>query len=126
MNATRFFIYNVVVLVALSIGYVLIMNARLEPYNPVVPTLFLGFLLLNQIFRRMLVKAHAKSPQRFITAFLGVVGIKLMSAMVFMLIYLLVANDPNIISVAVALFAAYMSYTILLVRAALAATPPAK
>jgi len=126
MNATRFFLYNVLVLVGLSIGYVLVMNARQEPYNPVVPALFVGFLLLNQLFRRMLIKAHAKSPQRFITAFLGVVGIKLMSAMVFLLVYLLVTNDPNIISVAIALFAAYMSYTILLVRAALLATPAAK
>jgi hypothetical protein len=126
MNATRFFLYNVLVLVGLSIGYVLVMNARQEPYNPVVPALFVGFLLLNQLFRRMLIKAHAKSPQRFITAFLGVVGIKLMSAMVFLLVYLLATNDPNIISVAIALFAAYMSYTILLVRAALLATPAAK
>ncbi len=126
MNATRFFLYNTLVLVGLSIGYVLVMNARQEAYNPVVPALFVGFLLLNQLFRRMLIKAHAKSPQRFITAFLGVVGIKLMSAMVFLLVYLLATNDPNIISVAIALFAAYMSYTILLVRAALLATPAAK
>jgi hypothetical protein len=126
MNASHFLIYNVLVLIALSIGYVLITNARQEPYNPIVPALFVGFLLLNQLFRRMLIKAHAKSPQRFITAFLGVVGIKLMSAMVFLLIYILVSNDPNIISVALALFAAYMSYTILLVRAALAATPATK
>ncbi len=119
MKPLRFLIYNVILLIALTSGYYAVVAAMNIDYNPVIPFIFVGFLILNQFFLRMLLLANARSPQRFVTAFLGVVAIKLMSAMVFLLVYLMLVDDPAVVYISVALFTAYMSYTILLIRAAL-------
>lgn len=119
MKPLRFLIYNVLLLIALTSGYYAVVTAMEIDYNPAIPFIFVGFLLLNQLFIRMLLLANARSPQRFVTAFLGVVAIKLMAAMVFLLIYLMLVDDPNVVYISIALFTAYMSFTILLIRAAL-------
>lgn len=122
MTPVRFFLLNLFVLVVLSTAYLMTIRYTGMKYNTTVPVIFAAFALMNQGFYRMLLKAHKKRPQLFITAFLGVVGIKLMSAIVFLLVYLVAFKSDDVIYVAVSLFMAYISFTILLIRAALRAT----
>ncbi len=119
MKLSTFLAYNAGLLLALIGAYALVVHYTEVEYDAVIPPIFGGFAVLNLFFIRMLKKANERSPQRFITAFLGVVGIKLMSAMVFLLIYLMVVKDAPVLPVTGALFVAYMSYTILLIRAVL-------
>jgi F0F1-type ATP synthase assembly protein I len=122
MNPTRFVIANFILLAVLVAAYTLLVHSGKTDYNPVIPGLFLGFAVMNPFFLKMLITANARSPQRFVTAFIGVVGIKLMSAMVFLLVYLMLVDDAEVIFVTGALFIAYLSHTILLIRAALSQT----
>lgn len=122
MKISTFLAYNAGLLLALIGAYILVIQNTEVEENPVIPWIFVGFAALNLFFIRMLKKANQRSPQRFITAFLGVVGIKLMSAMVFLLIYLMIVKDAPVIPVTGALFIAYMSFTILLIRAVLKKT----
>lgn len=121
MKPIRFLLYNLALLLLLSVLYYFVAQSGGVPYNPVIPSMFAGFAILNQFFFRMLLRAHARSPQRFVTSFIGVVGIKLMSAMVFLLLYLMLVDENDVIYIAASLFIAYMSFTILLIRAALSA-----
>ncbi len=122
MIPVRFLLLNIVVLIGLSAAYLLTIRYTGAPYNTTVPLIFAAFALLNQLFFRMLINAHRKRPQLFITAFLAVVGIKLMSAIVILLIYLVAFKTDDVIYVAISLFVAYISFTILLMRTALHAT----
>lgn len=119
MKISTFLGYNAGLLLLLIATYVLVVHYTEIEHNSVIPAIFGGFAVMNLFFIRMLKNANERSPQRFITAFLGVVGIKLMSAMVFLLIYLMVEKDAPVIPVTGALFLAYMSFTILLIRAVL-------
>lgn len=119
MNARKFLVYNIALFLLLTIAYVLFTHYRADAYNPVIPSIFFAYLVMNQFFLNMLKKSHQRSPRRFVSAFLGVVGIKLMSSMVFLLIYLMAVSVDDAIQVTLSLFVAYMSFTILLVRAAL-------
>lgn len=122
MTPVRFLLTNLLVLIALTCSYLLVIRYTGVAYNTTIPVIFAAFALLNQFFFRMLINAHRKRPQLFITAFLGVVGIKLMSAIVFLLIYLVAFKTDDVVYVAVSLFMAYAAYTILLIRTALKAT----
>lgn len=119
MNQRQFFVYNLALFLILSAAYVVFTHYRADAYNPVIPAIFLAYLVMNQFFLNMLKKSHQRSPRRFVSAFLGVVGIKLMSSMVFLLIYLMAVSVDDAVQVTLSLFIAYMSFTILLVRAAL-------
>lgn len=122
MKISTFLAYNAGLLLTLIGAYALVVYYTEIEYDAVIPPIFGGFAILNLFFIRMLKQANERSPQRFITAFLGVVGIKLMSAMVFLLIYLMVVKDAPVLPLTGALFVAYMSFTILLIRAVLKKT----
>lgn len=122
MTPARFLIINSLVLFALIGAYVLVIRYKGVPYNTTIPVIFTAFALMNQLFFKMLINAHRKRPQLFITAFLGVVGIKLMSAIVFLLVYLVAFKTDDVVYVAVSLFMAYTCFTVLLIRTALKAT----
>lgn len=119
MKQQTFFLLNLALFAVLTCLYLLFTHYRADEYNPVIPGIFVAYLIMNQFFLKMLQKSHKRSPRRFVSAFLGVVGIKLMSSMVFLLIYLMAVSVDDAINVTISLFIAYMSFTILLVRAAL-------
>jgi len=118
MNNRPFFIANFSVLALLLVIYMVYVYGFANAYNWVIPVVFVAYSLLNIMLYRMLVNANDKSPARFLTAFTGVVGIKLMSALVFLLIYLL-TTDVDPIPVVAAVFLGYTGFTIALIRVVL-------
>jgi len=123
MNNRLFLIGNFSALVFLLVIYMVFVYAMNNPYNWVIPVVLLGYSLLNVFLYNMLISANTKSPSRFITAFTGVVGIKLMSALIFLLVYML-STDSDPIPVVAAVFLAYVTYTIVLIRTVLTAIRP--
>ncbi len=123
MNKRPFLIANFSALAFLLVIYLIYVYVFNNAYDWVIPVVLLGYSFLNIVLYNMLISANTKSPSRFITAFTGVVGIKLMSALVFLLIYMLTTeSDP--IPVVAAVFLAYVTYTIVLIRTVLAAIRP--
>lgn len=122
MTPPRFLVLNLSLAAFLTLFYLGVIYLMAMPFNTLIPLVFLVFAVLNLLFLRMLMNAHRKRPQLFISAFLGVVGIKLFSTIIFLLVYLVAFKSDDVLYVVGALFLAYISYMILLIRSALRAT----
>ncbi len=123
MKTARFHMINGLTFAALILLYFGYVQYADEPYLWVIPAIFTTFALLNALFFRMLLRANAKSPQRFVTTFTGVVGIKLLTALVVVLLYLVTVKE-HILQVVVSLFIAYTLFTIVLIRTVLNTAKP--
>lgn len=114
-NNRPFYIANVVAWVLLIAAYMIYVTQVSHQYLWAIPAVTTLFAAMNFLFVRILKKADEKSPRRFITAFTGVIGIKLMVALIFTLLYLLLVKVENF-TVVIGLFIAYMTFTIVLIR----------
>lgn len=123
MNTAKFHFTNAGTFGVLLLIYFGLTQLQNWPVIWAIPGIVLAFALLNALFYRMLVRANQKSPQRFVTVFTGVIGIKLLTALVFVLLYLVMVKT-HIWQVVTALFIAYVLFTIVLIRSVLSATPP--
>lgn len=118
MKTARFHMINSITFAVLILLYFAYVKSTGESYVWVIPGIITAFALLNALFFRMLLRANAKSPQRFVTTFTGVVGIKLLTALVVVLLYLVTVKE-HVIQVVVSLFIAYTLFTIVLIRSVL-------
>ncbi|WP_306641241.1 hypothetical protein [Sanyastnella coralliicola] len=114
----RFLTSNLLVTALLVALYMVLVYGFNQPYIWAIPAMIVVFGFINLLSKRMMERSETKSPGRFVAAFTGVIGIKLMVAMVVTLLYLLLIKD-DAISFVIALFVTYMSFTILLVRSAM-------
>lgn len=80
---------------------------------PVVVYIFVGvFALLTIGIHNLLMSANEKSPQRFVTYFMGSVSAKLFLTLIFLLLYLYFNRDERVV-VALSVFATYVVFTTL-------------
>lgn len=75
----------------------------------------IGFGVLTYLLYNNILKANAKSPRRFVTAFMGSVSIKLLltALVVGILVYF---DKPHKAQLAVGMMVIYVAYTFVLVR----------
>jgi hypothetical protein len=73
----------------------------------------LGYFGLTIFLFQSMLKAHAKSPARFVTSFMGAVAIKMLATLFFLAAYLYI-NKENRVEMAMSVFVIYISYTVLL------------
>lgn len=119
MNPQRsFMLTNLAALILLISAYAVYVTQVSHEYMVVVPGIVLGFALMNVLFMRILRTSNEKSPRRFVAAFTGVVGIKLMAALIFTLLYILLV-DKETLTVVAALFISYLVFTIILIRSSI-------
>ena len=119
MNPQRsFLLTNLAAMILLITAYAVYVTQVSHEYMVVVPGIVLSFAILNVFFMRMLRAANEKSPRRFVAAFTGVVGIKLMASLIFTLIYILLV-DKETLTVVAALFISYLVFTIILIRSSI-------
>jgi hypothetical protein len=74
-----------------------------------------AFAILAVLLFRSVANAARKSPQRFVTAFMASVTLKLLLTASFLGIYLFFNKDQKVI-VALSTFVIYISYTVLLIQ----------
>lgn len=123
MKTARFHMINSITFAVLILIYFGVVQGSGQPFIWVVPAIIAVFALLNALFFRMLLRANRKSPQRFVTTFTGVIGIKLLTALVVVLLYLVTVKE-NVMQVVVSLFIAYTLFTIVLIRSVLSRSKP--
>jgi hypothetical protein len=108
-----FWIRTLLIAVTLSaflFGFELVV-ARLS--FPLAVYLFVwAFALLTIGIHNLLMSANEKSPQRFVTYFMGSVSVKLFSTLIFLFVYLYF-NREDRIAVALSVFGTYVVFTAL-------------
>ncbi len=80
---------------------------------PLVVYIFIGvFGLLTIGIHHLLMSANEKSPQRFVTYFMGSVSAKLFLTLIFLLLYLYFNREERVV-VALSVFGTYVVFTTL-------------
>lgn len=82
----------------------------------IIYVLIMGYALLSIVLHKNLSKSNRENPKRFVSSFMGAVGIKLFASLIFLVLYLFIVRDDTRIPVTISLFIVYMAYTILLIR----------
>jgi hypothetical protein len=108
--AIRLVIYS-----TLLMAVAMVLKSRGIPAIPdVMYPLIAGYGVLTYTLSRMILKANAKSPQRFVTAFMGAVTLKLLISAFFLLVYLYITKEHKVV-VSLGVFAIYIVNTWLMI-----------
>lgn len=114
MANRRFFL--AAALAALLLTAVALLLHRVAPsaIPPALAWIPPGLALLTAMLHAWIVRSSARSPQRFVTAFMGAVSVKLLATALFLGIYLLFHREQKV-PVALGTFAYYVIFTVLLI-----------
>ena len=72
------------------------------------------FGLISYLIYSYLSRANSKNPKKFITKFMGALGLKLFASIIFITIYLFFSEQQYKVSMAIGLFVVYMTSNILI------------
>ena len=72
------------------------------------------FGVITLLMYRYLSISNAKNPKRFISKFMGALGIKLFASIIFLTVYLFLSEKEYKVSMAIALFVIYMTSNIMI------------
>lgn len=96
---------------ALVMALVMVLKSRgILAIPDIMYPLIAGYGVLTYALSHMILKANAKSPQRFVTAFMGAVTLKLLISAFFLLIYLYITKEHRVV-VSLGVFAIYIVNT---------------
>jgi 4-hydroxybenzoate polyprenyltransferase len=82
----------------------------------VVYILVLVYSIMTILMYRHLSKVNRENPKRFINSFMGAIGIKLFTSLIFLVVYLFFSEKEDRIPVTLFLFVIYMLNTVILIR----------
>ncbi len=107
------FISSLSILTVVLLGLSLLVFNLLSFVLPVIVYFFfLYFFLLTLISHITLVKKNKENPKRFITSFMGALGIKLFSSLAFIAIILIMYKSADfVLEIALTFTALYLIYT---------------
>lgn len=107
------FLYSLSILSIILLGVTLLVFNLLSFVLPIIVYFFfLYFFVLTLVSHFMLVKKNKENPKRFVTSFMGVMGIKLFASLAFIAITLIVFKSAEfVIELALTFGALYLIYT---------------
>ncbi len=79
-----------------------------------------AFAVLTFLLYKNILRSHAKSPKRFVAAFIGAVSIKLFACAIFLGVYMYNNGEGRVI-IAIATMLIYLVFNVLLIRFLMAA-----
>jgi len=112
---SRFALHSGILGAVLFITFLIGREYSLWPVPFVILAVIPSFAILTALLFRNVLKSAQKSPQRFVTAFMGSVTTKLLLTATFLGVYIY-SNKEEKVEVALSTFVVYISFTILLVR----------
>lgn len=76
----------------------------------------MAYTIMSILLYKNLSKSNRENPKRFVSSFMGAIGIKLFTSLIFLVLYLFLVKDDTRIPVTIGLFIIYMIFTVLLIR----------
>lgn len=116
MTPTRFAISLTVIALSIVIIAILCAMNHWLPVPMIIFGVVPGYTMLTTLLYMRMKAAVAKSPQRFVTAFMASVTIKLMITAAFLAIAISLQKDQKV-AIALWTFATYIAFTVVLVMA---------
>ena len=101
----------ILVIVEFIVGYY---NVASIPWSLYAMTFL--FAVLTILIYRSLSKSNKENPQKFVTSFMGALGIKLFASLIFITVYLFVGEDEYKIPMAIGLMIVYSVNNVILLR----------
>ena len=107
---------SLVLAAALCLLTFILSTTVLPQLTYVVYCIIIGFSLISMLLYRNMKKANKINPRRFVSSFMGAIGIKLFASLIFLTFYLIFAEDQHKIPTVIALFFIYSAFNVLLLR----------
>ncbi|MCC6599682.1 MAG: hypothetical protein IT223_03305 [Crocinitomicaceae bacterium] len=111
----RSFYKNLLLTCGILLSALFVLNQMNVPFPAVLFAVVPVYALLAYYLYTIMRRSEAKSPARFVSAFMGVISIKLLLTVTFLGIYIYFFREQKL-ALALGVFIIYIAYTLLIVK----------